>query len=126
MRTPSVFKNDRDIEEMVAGADLSALEDTFLIGQAAGTVTGAGAGVVSIGVLRNAPAAAGVRALVQTRGQCYVNAEEALSAQDVLMVGAAGGAKIATSGNFPVAVALEDSLISTPCRVLLGGPTVLA
>lgn len=124
MRTPRVFQDDRDIIEMVSGADLSALEDTFVNTNAAGKVVGAAAGEVALGVLRNAPGAADLKALVQVRGIATVNAEEALSVLDILKVGAAGGALIATTTTHPVATAIEDSLISTPVQVHLGAVTV--
>ena len=86
MRTPRVFQDDRDQIRLVAGAALGALEDTFVKTNAAGTVIAATAGGTALGVLRNAPAS-GEPAQVQIRGIASVNAEEAITAGDAIMVG---------------------------------------
>lgn len=125
MRTEKLFEHEVATIKLLAGADLSALKDTFVMCDAAGDVIAATAGLVALGVLQNAPTT-GLEAIVQISGICVVNAEEALSAMDVLMVGTAAGALIATSTDFPVGFAVEDSLISTDVRIMLKNVTVLA
>lgn len=55
-------------ESFVASGDLSALQGTFVKLSAANTVAGAGAGEKAIGVLINAPGAAGRAATVALQG----------------------------------------------------------
>jgi hypothetical protein len=123
MRTTQKFTQDATTIRGIAGVDLSALKDTFVMTNAAGEIIVATATDLAIGVLKNAPVA-GAEAIVQISGVCSVNAEEAISAMDILAVGTAGGALIALTTDFPVAVALEDSLISTDVQILLGSVTV--
>ncbi len=80
-------------ESFLAAGDLSTLKDTFVKLSAANTVTGAGAGEKGIGVLKNAPSAAGQACRIQHLGMCEVKANGAspnIAAGDWLKVGALG------------------------------------
>jgi hypothetical protein len=123
MRTPKVFQDDRDIQELTAGADLSALQDLAVKASATGVVA-AGAGELAVGILRNAPAAAGLKALVQTTGVATINGEAAITANDPVQVGAAGGVVTAVAG-FVLGVALETTAGAGDIQILLGNQTVV-
>ena len=113
-----------------AAGNLSTLQDTFVKATAAHTVGGAGAGEKAIGVLKNAPDAAGKAARVQLIGrtQVKVNANSPnIAVGDWIKSGANGvGVQSTTNKDTVLALALEAaSADGVIIEVLLLGPFTL-
>jgi hypothetical protein len=101
-------RNTRTIE---AGGDLSAGQFHFVTLAADGQVdVSSTAGGNAIGVLLNAPAAAGRAATVAISGKVMVEAGAAVTAGDALQTNAAGEAITAATGDYTLGYALEDGV----------------
>jgi hypothetical protein len=101
-----------------AAGDLSALQFTYVKFSADYTVTGAGAGLgtegdIPIGILQNAPAVAGLGAMVRLLGTSKLKVDgnaSAISAGSLLKSGADGAGHVTTTNKHKVAaMALEGS-----------------
>lgn len=101
----------RDTRTFEAGEDLSAAQFHFVTLEADGQVDLAdSAGENCIGVLLNAPAAAGRAATVAMTGRVMVEAGDAVTAGDALQSNAAGEAITAATGDYVMGYALEDGV----------------
>ena len=93
-----------------AGADLSAGQYKFVTVAADGQVDlTASAGGAAIGVLQNAPDAAGVPATVAIAGRVKVTAGGSVSAGDKVQSDASGDALTALTGDTVLGYALQDA-----------------
>ena len=100
-----------------AGADLSAKRNLIVkLHSTAMQVVVAGAGELSLGVLLNNPAEAGREATVRTTGIAKVAAGAAVTLGADVAADAAGKCVAATSGDFPIGIAM--SAVSNADEVL--------
>jgi hypothetical protein len=118
-------------ESFKASADLSALQDTFVKLTAANTVGGAGAGEKGVGVLKNAPSAAGRPARVAVLGICEVKVNGAspnIAAGDWIKVGALGvGVQSTTAKDIVMGIAnMAATADGVIIEILLTGPHTLS
>lgn len=101
----------RDTRTFEAGEDLSAAQFHFVTLEADGQVDLAdAAGENCIGILLNAPAAAGRAATVAISGKVMVEAGASVTAGDALQTNAAGEAITAATGDYVMGYALEDGV----------------
>ncbi len=90
-----------------AGQDLSAKQFYFVSVAADGQIDPTGAGVIAVGVLQDAPAAAGRAALVAVAGKTKVVCGGTVTRGGPVMSNASGQAVTATSTNLILGTALE-------------------
>lgn len=105
-----------------AGADLSALQFHFVVMSSDGQVDGAGDGAAAIGVLQNAPSAAGLAAEIAISGVPKVVAGSAIIAGQQVASASDSEAIPAATGDIVLGVALTSGDAGDLVEVLLGGP----
>jgi hypothetical protein len=118
-------KDNTQSVTLIAGADLSALQYTFVTLNSAGQVVAPGAGAGVVGVLQNDPAS-GQAALVDIAGITKVVAGAAITTGARVMTTSAGKAITGTATNNLLGIALETGADTRVIRVLLQPTGILA
>lgn len=104
-------------ETMVAGADLSSSQFTFVkMNTTDRTVVAAGNGEAAFGVLQNDPAS-GAAAAVCVHGRTLVEVGETLTAGDSVGVDANGKAVTATSSDVIVGICVDGGATGTRATI---------
>lgn len=114
-------------DTFVAGADLSTEQYLFHTLATDGQINPSGDGAMAIGILQDAPTAAGQAASVATAGVARVVAGAAFATGVALASNASGRAVTATTGEFILAIAKEAAAANgdiVRVQLTLGGAKV--
>jgi hypothetical protein len=107
-----------------AGADLSALQFHFLVMSDDGQVDGAGDGAAAIGVLQNAPDAAGKVAEIAISGVVKVVAGATIDEGNLVASANDSEAIPAATGDVVLGIAMTGGDAGELVEVLLGAPGI--